>query len=161
MDWNIAWYVLAALLVISGVIFTVIPPLPGVLLVFAGLLLAGWSEGFEYVGPVALMLMAFIAILSYVVDFVASALGAKKTGASPQAIWGAALGALFGVFFGIPGILLGPFIGAMAVQYLQDRDMVQAGKVGIGAWIGMAVGTALKLALVFVMIGMYALLRFI
>ena len=161
MDWSIAWYVLAALLVISGVIFTVIPPLPGVLLVFAGLLLAAWSEGFEYVGPVALMLMAFIAILSYVVDVVASALGAKKTGATPQAIWGAALGALFGVFFGIPGILLGPFIGAMAVQYLQDRDMVQAGKVGIGAWIGMAVGTALKLALVFVLIGMYVLMRFI
>ncbi len=161
MDWTIAWYVLAALLVIAGVIFTVIPPLPGVFLVFGGLFLAAWSDGFEYVGTVTLMLMAFIAVLSYLVDLVASALGAKKTGATPQAIWGAALGALFGVFFGIPGILLGPFIGAMAVQYVQDRDMVQAGKVGLGAWIGMAVGTALKLALVFVMIGMYALMRFV
>ncbi len=161
MDWTIAWYVLAALLVIAGMIFTVIPPLPGVFLVFGGLFLAAWSDGFEYVGTVTLMLMAFIAVLSYLVDLVASALGAKKTGATPQAIWGAALGALFGVFFGIPGILLGPFIGAMAVQYVQDRDMVQAGKVGLGAWIGMAVGTALKLALVFVMIGMYALMRFV
>ncbi len=161
MDWTIAWYVLAALLVIAGMIFTVIPPLPGVFLVFGGLFLAAWSDGFEYVGTVTLMLMAFIAVLSYLVDLVASALGAKKTGATPQAIWGAALGALFGVFFGIPGILLGPFLGAMAVQYVQDRDMVQAGKVGLGAWIGMAVGTALKLALVFVMIGMYALMRFV
>ena len=161
MDWSIAWIVLAALLVIAGVIFTVLPPLPGVLLVFGGLFLAAWSEGFEHVGTVTLVLMAIIAGLSYVVDAVASALGAKKTGASPQAIWGAALGALFGIFMGLPGILLGPFVGAMAVQYLQDRDMVQAGKVGVGAWIGMAVGAALKLALVFLMIGMYVLLRFV
>lgn len=161
MDWSIAWIVLAALLVIAGVVFTVLPPLPGVLLVFGGLFLAAWSEGFEHVGTVTLVLMAIIAGLSYVVDAVASALGAKKTGASPQAIWGAALGALFGIFMGLPGILLGPFVGAMAVQYLQDRDMVQAGKVGVGAWIGMAVGAALKLALVFLMIGMYVLLRFV
>jgi len=161
LDWYIVWMVLAALLVIAGVIFTVLPPLPGVALVLAGLVLAAWSEGFEHVGFISLVIMAVLAVLSYVVDFIASALGAKKTGASPQAIWGAALGALFGVFFGLPGILLGPFIGAMAVQYLQDRDMMQAGKVGVGAWIGMAVGTALKLALVFLMIGMYALLRFL
>ncbi len=159
MDYTIAWNVLAGLLVVVGVIFTVLPPLPGVLLVLGGLALAAWSEGFEHVGTIPLLIMVVVTGLSYVVDFVASALGAKKTGASPQAIWGAALGALFGVFFGLPGILLGPFIGAMAVQYLQDRDMVQAGKVGVGAWIGMAVGTALKLALVFLMIGMYALLR--
>jgi len=161
LDWNIVWNVLAALLVMAGLIFTVIPPLPGVLLVLGGLVLAAWSEGFEHVGVVALLIMAVIAGLSYVVDFVASALGAKKTGASPQAIWGATLGALFGVFFGLPGILLGPFIGAMVVQYVQDRDLMHAGKVGVGAWIGMAVGTALKLALVFVMIGMYILLRFL
>lgn len=161
MDWIVAWYVLAALLVIAGVVFTVIPPLPGVFMVLGGLFVAAWADKFEYVGAITLMLMAFIAVLSYIVDLTASALGAKKTGASAQAIWGAAFGALVGIFFGIPGILLGPFIGAMAVQYMQDRDMVQAGKVGVGAWIGMALGSAIKLALVFLMIGMYALMRFI
>ena len=161
MDWNIAWYVLASLLVIAGVIFTVLPPLPGVLMVLGGLVLAAWVENFEHIGTVTILIMVVLAVSSYIVDFVASALGAKKTGASPQAIWGAALGALFGIFFGLPGIILGPFIGAMAVQYMQDRDMVQAGKVGVGAWIGMAVGTAFKLALVFLMIGIYALLRFL
>jgi uncharacterized protein YqgC (DUF456 family) len=132
-----------------------------VLMVLGGLVLAAWVENFEHIGTVTILIMVVLAVISYVVDFVASALGAKKTGASPQAIWGAALGALFGIFFGLPGIILGPFIGAMAVQYMQDRDMVQAGKVGAGAWIGMAVGTALKLALVFLMIGIYALLRFL
>ena len=161
MDWNIAWYVLASLLVIAGVTFTVLPPLPGVLMVLGGLVLAAWVENFEHIGTVTILIMVVLAVSSYIVDFVASALGAKKTGASPQAIWGAALGALFGIFFGLPGIILGPFIGAMAVQYMQDRDMVQAGKVGVGAWIGMAVGTAFKLALVFLMIGIYALLRFL
>ena len=161
VDYTIVWNVLAALLVIAGVVFTVLPPLPGVVLVLAGLALAAWSENFEHVGVAALLIMVILTGLSYVVDVVASALGAKRTGASPQAIWGAALGALFGLFFGLPGILLGPFIGAMAVQYLHDRDMMQAGRVGVGAWIGMAVGAALKLALAFLMIGMYALLRFL
>jgi uncharacterized protein YqgC (DUF456 family) len=103
VDWIVAWYVLAALLVIAGVVFTVIPPLPGVFMVLGGLFVAAWADKFEYVGAITLMLMAFIAVLSYIVDLTASALGAKKTGASAQAIWGAAFGALVGIFFGIPG----------------------------------------------------------
>jgi len=161
MDLSIAWQVLAALLVVAGILFTVLPPLPGPLMVLGGLLLAAWADGFVYLGWFTWMMLAMIALLTYVVDALASALGARKTGASPQAIWGAALGGLLGLFFGLPGILLGPFVGAMALQYLHDRDMMRAGKVGVGAWIGMAVGTALKLALVFLMVGLYIFARYI
>ena len=161
MDLSITWQLLALILVITGILFTVLPPLPGPLMVLGGLLLAAWADGFVYLGWFTWMMLAMIALLTYVVDALASALGARKTGASPQAIWGAALGGLLGLFFGLPGILLGPFVGAMALQYLHDRDMMRAGKVGVGAWIGMAVGTALKLAMVFLMVGIYIFARYI
>ena len=160
MDWTIAWHMLELVLVIGGIVFTVIPPLPGAVMVLGGLLLSAWAEEFAYLGNFALVMLVIIAALTYVVDALASAMGAKKTGASTQAIWGAALGGFFGIFLGLPGIILGPFVGAMVMQYLHDRDMVRAGRVGVGTWIGMAVGTALKLALVFLMIGIYLLARF-
>jgi len=161
MDWHVVWQILALLLVLLGIVGTVLPALPGSLIVLGGLFLGAWSDNFEYIGWFTLTVLTVLTVLTYVVDFAASALGAKRLGAHAYAIWGAAAGAIIGIFFGLPGILLGPFVGAMAIQYLHDRDLMQAGKVGIGAWLGMAVGTALKLALVFVMIGIYLLLRFI
>ncbi len=161
MDLSITWQLLALILVITGILFTVLPPLPGPLMVLGGLLLAAWADSFAYLGWFTLTMLVVITLLTYVVDTLASAMGARKTGASPQAIWGAALGGLLGLFFGLPGILLGPFVGAMALQYLHDRDMMRAGKVGVGAWIGMAVGTALKLAMVFLMVGIYIFARYI
>ncbi len=160
MDLTILWQVLAVLLVVAGILFTVLPPLPGAFIVLAGLLLAAWADHFAYLGWFSWVMLVLIAFLTYVVDVVASALGARRTGASPQAVWGAALGGLAGIFLGLPGLILGPFVGAMAVQYLHDRDMVMAGRVGLGAWIGMAVGTALKLALVFLMVGIYLFARY-
>jgi len=160
MDLTIFWQVLAVVLVVAGILFTVLPPLPGAFLVLAGLLLAAWADHFAYIGWFSSVLLVVIAILTYVIDAAASAMGARRTGASPQAVWGAALGAMAGIFMGLPGIILGPFVGAMVVQYLHDRDMVRAGRVGLGAWIGMAVGTALKLALVFLMIGIYLFARY-
>ncbi len=161
MDLSIVWQVLAVILVVTGIIFTVIPPLPGAFLVLAGLFLSAWADGFVFLGKFSLILLLIIALFGYLVDAVASAVGARKTGAAPQAIWGAVLGGLLGIFFGLPGIIMGPFIGAMVLQYLHDRDMVRAGKVGVGTWIGMAVGTALKLALVFLMVGIYLFARFV
>ena len=161
MDQLIIWQVLALILVIAGLAGTVLPGLPGSLMVFAGLLLAAWSEQFQYVSTWTLIALAMITALTYIVDFAASVLGAKRLGACPQAIWGALLGGLLGLSLGLVGFLLGPFIGAMAVQYAHDKDLLQAGKVGLGAWLGMVIGTALKLALTILMIGIYLLQRFL
>ena len=85
-----------------------------------------------------------------------------RVGASRLAMLGAALGALFGIFLGLPGLLLGPFAGAVAGELLHRRNL-QAGtlghaaKVGAGTWLGILLGTALKLALAFAMLGLFAL----
>ena len=114
MDWSILLWILAGLLVVAGLAGTVLPALPGVPLVFLGLFVGAWIGNFEAVGWVTVGILAALALLAWLVDFLAGALGTRYMGAGPRAFWGAALGAIVGVFFGIPGLILGPFIGAMA-----------------------------------------------
>jgi uncharacterized protein YqgC (DUF456 family) len=156
MTVTIVLWVLAVLLVIAGIAGTVLPALPGAVLVFAGLLLAAWADAFVRVGPLTLTGLGVLAALTYAVDFAATALGAKKLGASRRALIGAALGALVGLFFGIPGVLLGPFIGAVLGELSERRDLVRAGRAGVGAWLGLVLGAGAKLALVMAMLGVFA-----
>lgn len=157
MDWNVLWWLLAALLVVAGLVGTVVPALPGAPLVFAGLFLGAWIGSFEAVGWATLGVLALLAVLAWVVDFVAAALGARYVGAGPRAFWGATLGAVVGMFFGLAGLLLGPFIGAVAGELSVGRGLRQSGRAGVGAWLGVVFATAAKLALVFLMIGIFAL----
>jgi uncharacterized protein YqgC (DUF456 family) len=154
MDWTILWWLLAVLIIIAGLAGTVIPALPGVPLVFAGLFLGAWINHFETIGWFTVGVLAMLALAAWVVDFVAGALGAKYLGASSRAFWGATLGAVLGIFFGLPGIVLGPFIGAMLGELSGGSNLIQSGRAGIGAWLGMVVATAAKLAIAFLMIGL-------
>ncbi len=154
MDWTILWWLLAGLVVIAGLAGTVIPALPGVPLVFAGLLLCAWIGNFETIGWITVGILAMLAIVAWAVDFLAGALGARYLGASSRAFWGATFGAIVGIFFGLPGIVLGPFIGAVLGELSVGSDLLQSGRSGLGAWLGMVVATAAKLAIAFLMIGM-------
>ncbi len=154
MDWTILWWLLAGLVVIAGLAGTVIPALPGVPLVFAGLFLCAWIGNFETIGWITVGILAMLAIVAWAVDFLAGALGARYLGASSRAFWGATFGAIVGIFFGLPGIVLGPFIGAVLGELSVGSDLLQSGRSGLGAWLGMVVATAAKLAIAFLMIGM-------
>jgi len=145
-------YVLAVLLVVIGLFGTVLPAIPGVVLIFAGLVLAAWADGFAHVGTVGLVIIGALAILSFVVDFLASLLGAKRLGASPQALVGATVGGVVGLFFGIPGLVFGPFAGASLGEYLARRSLRQAGKVGLGTWLGLLFAAVAKVMLAVLMI---------
>ncbi|HET9578699.1 MAG TPA: DUF456 family protein [Usitatibacter sp.] len=148
-------YVVAAVLVIAGLVGTVVPALPGVLLVFGGLFLAALADGFARVGFGTLTFIGILAALSFVADFAASVLGAKRVGASPQALLGAAIGGGAGLFFGIPGLLLGPFVGAALGEYAARGRLVQAGKVGLGTWIGLFVAAIAKVVIAFMMVAVF------
>ena len=155
MDWTIFWWILAALIVISGLIGVVVPALPGIPIMLAGLVLAAWSTGFEPVGWGTIAVLAALTALSVLIDFLAAAFGAKRQGASPRAFWGATLGAVVGLFFGLVGVVLGPFIGAVAAELTSGRGAQQAGRSGYGVWIGLILGTAAKLAIAFLMLGIF------
>jgi uncharacterized protein YqgC (DUF456 family) len=160
MNTNILLWLLSAVLVITGVVGMVLPVFPGAVLVLAGLVVAAWAENFVYVGWGTISVLALLTVFTYVVDFLAGALGAKKFGASKRAIIGAALGAFIGIFFGLPGILVGPFLGSVLGELSVRRDLQAAGSVGIGVWLGLVLGTATRFAIVFTMLGVFALVRF-
>lgn len=151
---TLLWAV-AILFVLAGLAGTILPALPGAPLVFVGLLIAAWIDHFQKVGWFTLTLIFLLMILTFVIEIAAAGMGAKRVGASKMAIFGAAVGTIVGIFFSIPGLLLGPFIGAVVGEYLSRRNWEQAGKVGIGTWIGLIVGTAGKLAVIFTMVGLF------
>ncbi|MDO5610262.1 MAG: DUF456 domain-containing protein [Pseudomonadota bacterium] len=162
MDSAVLLYVLAGVLVIVGLIGTVLPALPGLPLVFFGLLLAAWVDGFQQVHWGWMIPLGLLTLLSLVVDFWATAVGAKRVGASRYAIWGAIIGTFAGLFFGPIGLLAGPFVGALGGELIHRRslkgaDLGDATKIGLGTWLGIVFGVVLKLALAFAMIGLFVL----
>lgn len=161
MDSVILLWILALVLVLIGFAGLVLPALPGIPMIYAGLVLAAWAEDFAHVGWITLTILGLLALVSYGIDFAATALGAKKFGASPRAIWGAAAGTLIGIFFGLPGIIIGPFAGALIAELTHKNDMQAATKAGVGATLGLLFGAILKIALAFTMIGVFVVARLI
>jgi hypothetical protein len=150
-------WVLSLILVGVGIAGVLVPGLPGTPLVFGGLLLAAWTDGFQNVGAGTIVILAVMTILAFGVDFLSASLGAKRAGASREAVIGAALGTLIGIFFGFVGILLGPFVGAVTGEFLARRNLGQAGRAGAATWIGFLLGIGVKLVLAFTMVGIFVL----
>ena len=157
MDLQYVYYAIAAVLVLIGLAGTILPALPGLPLVFAGMLLGAWAGGFEHIGIPVVVVLAVLTLFSLVVDFWATALGARRVGASRMAVAGAIIGTFVGIFIGFIGLFAGPFIGALAGELLHGRRIGRATRVGLGTWLGIVFGTALKLALAFTMIGLFVL----
>jgi hypothetical protein len=154
-------WLLVVALVLAGLAGAVLPALPGVPLVLAGLWLAAWIDSYANVSGWTIGVLGVLTLMAMAVDLLAAALGAKKVGASRQAVAGAALGTLVGVFFGLPGLLLGPFIGAVAGELLARGRMGQAMDVGVSTWIGLLFGTLAKLALSLAMVGVFVFAYFL
>ena len=155
-----ALWVASALLVALGLAGLVLPALPGMPLLFLGLVCAAWAEGFTHVGAGWLAVLGALAALSYPIDLAAGALGARRFGASGRAMLGAAAGVLVGLFFGPLGIVLGPFLGAALAELSARRDLRQAGRSGLGATVGLLLGIAAKVGLGAAMVGLFLWARF-
>lgn len=149
-------WILAVVLVAAGLAGTVLPGLPGAPLVLAGLLAAAAADGFVHTGWPTFVAVGLLAAASLGVDLVASALGARRFGASPRALVGAAVGAIVGLFFGLPGLVIGPFAGAVLGEWTARRDLAQAGRAGLGTFLGLLLGAAAKAALALAMVAVFA-----
>ena len=155
MDASVWLWLLSAALILAGLAGTVLPALPGTALVLAGIALGAWIDDFTRVGGLTLTVVAVLAALAWVLDYVAGLLGAKKAGASRQALVGAALGTVVGLFMGLVGVLFMPLVGAAVGEYLARRDHGQALKVGTATWLGMMLGMIAKVVLAFMMVGLF------
>ena len=152
---TIVLWIVAILLIVIGIVGTVVPAVPGATLMFAGMLLGAWVDGFARVPVWVLVVLGVLTLLAWVVDFAAGVLGAKRVGASGRAIVGAAVGTVAGIFTGFWGLLFMPLVGAAIGEYSAQRDLRRAGKVGVATWIGLLLGTAVKIAIVFAMVGIF------
>ena len=143
----------------AGLFGTVYPALPGLILMFAGAWLLGYADGYHTIGGGTIAAVGILAAIGTATDYVAGVLGAKFTGASRKALWGSFFGGIAGAFFGIPGLLLGPLLGAAAGEFAARREALRAGKVGLGAFVGFIVGTAAKIgcaaAIVLTLLGVW------
>ncbi len=149
------WWILSVALIVTGLAGTVLPVLPGTLLVLAGIVLGAWIDGFTRVGWPSVAVVSVLAVLAWGLDYVAGLLGARKAGASRQAIVGAALGTVAGLFMGLVGVLFMPLVGAAVGEYLAQQNHQRAMKVGIATWLGIMAGLVAKVVIAFMMIGVF------
>ena len=148
-------WILSVALIVVGIAGTVLPALPGTLFVLAGIVLGAWIDDFTRVGWGVLTVVIVLAVLAWVLDYVAGLLGAKKAGASRQAIIGAALGTVAGLFMGVVGVLFMPLVGAAIGEWLAQRDHGRALKVGVATWLGIMAGLVSKVVIAFMMVGIF------
>ena len=158
MEW--LWLVVV-LLVIVGLAGIVLPALPGVPLLYGGLLLGAWIDEFARVGVTAIVVIGVLALLAWLIDFFASVFTTRSVGASRQAMIGTVLGGLIGIIGGLIGIILGTVIGAIAGEVMTSRNAAHAGRVGVAAGMGFVVALAAKLVLALTMLAIFAYAYFV
>lgn len=155
MNLDLLWWLLSAILIIAGLAGTVLPALPGTAFVLAGIVLGAWIDDFTRVGTGMLVVITLIAVIAWVLDYVAGLLGAKRVGASREAVIGALIGTVVGLFMGVVGVLFMPLVGAAIGEFIAIREHRRALQVGIATWFGIMAGLLAKVVLAFVMIGLF------
>lgn len=158
---ELALWIAAAAAVLLGLAGMVLPLLPGTPLLFGGLWLAAWLDGYSKVSMTVVVVLGVMALLAWVIDYVAAALGVKRAGASGMAMAGAGIGALVGLLGGLPGLILGPIAGAMVGEWIARKDHAQATRAGLAAGLSFIAAMAVKIGIAVAMIGTFAFAYFV
>jgi uncharacterized protein YqgC (DUF456 family) len=146
--------VIAMALIVAGLVGAIVPALPGIPLIFAGIWLVAGVDGYQHLGLWWLIGIAAVGAVGLTLDLLAGAMGAKRAGASKQAVAGALAGTVIGLFFGLPGLLLGPFMGAVLGELAAGNSVLRSTHVGVSAWIGLIFGTIIKLVSSLIMVAL-------
>ena len=146
---------LALLVMVVGLVGCVVPALPGTPLVLVAAVGHKLYFGSEGVGWLVLTILVILTAGSLVLEHLVSAYGARRFGATWRGVTGAIVGGLVGLFFGLPGILLGPFAGAALFELAGRRTLEESGRAGVGATVGLIVASAAKVACCVGMIALF------
>ncbi len=158
MTWDeIVGLTLCLLVMAFGLVGTMLPGLPGTPLVFLAAFGHRLYFGEHGASDWVLWALGLLTVFSLVMDFVVTALGAKHLGASWKGILGAVVGGGVGIFFALPGVLLGPLIGALLFELAGGRKLRDSARAGLGAALGLIVGTIGRMACCIAMIGLFAI----
>jgi uncharacterized protein len=154
--WEILGLSLALLVMLAGLVGSVVPGLPGTPVVLAAAVIHFLCFGQHSVSALVLVILVVLTAVSVAFDFLAGMVGANKFGATWRGALGAVVGGLVGLFFSLPGIILGPFVGATVFELLGDRELKAALKAGLGATLGLFAGIIGKFSIAVVMILLFA-----
>ena len=152
---EITGLIIALCIMLLGVAGSLLPGLPSTPLVLLGAIGHKLIFRDTGVGWVAMAALVLLTALSLVMDYVASVLGAKRLGATWRGAAGAMLGGLIGLFFNLPGVLLGPFLGAVAFEMAGGRKFRESSRAGIGATLGLLAGSLGKVFCCLAMMGLF------
>lgn len=147
---------LALLVMLVGLIGSVVPAIPGTPLVLVAAGAHRLYFGQASVSNTFLVVLVLLTALALILDFAATMLGAKKFGATWRGALGAAIGGITGLFFGLPGIILGPFLGATLFEMIGDKEFKKAAQAGAGAVVGLLLGVIGKFSICVIMIVLFA-----
>ncbi len=145
----------ALFIMFLGLLGSILPGLPSTPLVWVAALAHKLYFGEASADWWLLAVLGGITLLSLVADYLASVYGAKRLGATWRGATGAVVGGLIGMFFHLPGILLGPFIGAMTFEMVAGRNLKESSKAGFGATLGLLAGALGKIACCVAMMGAF------
>lgn len=136
---------LAIVLMIVGIAGCLLPVLPGPPLSYLGLVVLHFTR-FAEVSKNLFIILAIVAVVVTVVDYVVPIWGTRRFGGSKYGMRGATVGLIIGLFLGPLGIIIGPFIGAVVGELIFKDDIKYALKAGFGSLLGFLTGVGLKLA---------------
>jgi uncharacterized protein YqgC (DUF456 family) len=146
--------VLGVLIIVAGIVSLALPVVPGVAIIFFGIVVVAWADDFTRIGPAMLGVLLVLTLIAMVADNVAGMFGAKRAGASGWGVFGAGVGAVVGLPFGLPGVILGPAIGALAFEYMKNPDLARAGKAGLGGLFGYVLAVVAKAVFGLTLVGL-------
>lgn len=150
----IVWIIII-LLFIAGIAGTFLPIVPGTPLILLGAIIYGYYTDFKEVTLTVIVILLILALIVQIVDFVASAYGTRKSGASKLSSALTIVGAVIGIFVGIWGIVILPLIGAVVGELISGKNLQSALKSGFAAFLGFLGGTFLKFTVAIIMIGIF------
>ncbi len=144
-------------MIVFGLAGAVVPALPGIPLIFGGIWLIAGIDHYHRVGLWWLIGIASVGAVGLIIDLLAGALGVKRMGASKRAVSGALMGTIIGLFFGLPGVLFGCFVGAVLGELSAGSSILRSTNVGVSAWFGLIFGTIIKLISSVMMVALFGL----
>ena len=145
---DILLIVFAFLLLVAGIAGCILPMLPGVPLAYAGMLLLHLTDKIHFTTH-QLIIWLIVVIVLQVVDYITPLLGSKYSGGTSFGNRGCMAGTLLGMFFMPWGVIVGPFLGAVAGEMMGGQDLSHAIRAGIGTLLGFLFGTLLKVIVCF------------
>jgi uncharacterized protein YqgC (DUF456 family) len=153
--WMIAVDLVVAALFVAGLAGAVLPFLPGPLLIFVGAFVYAAATSFTVIGPGRLVVLGVMTVLAWVLAHFASVLGARRYGGSRWAVLGAILGAMFGVFLGPLGLVIGPAVGAVGFELAATGNLDRSVRGGVGAVVGVVAGVVAHFIIAAIMIALF------